>query len=196
MSPLRPLIPQKRPCSRHQWKSQTGLASARLSGPPAFAITEMGRRSVLILLSESRPRPQRHVGVMIPRHCFLRRCDIAHGRYHALTGEDDDLGRLGHSRNWHPHHGRAVARFIRHPMVSGKTKKRTLMIPISSTDEFLKPAAECQQMAKAKAPQSVKASGGSCGHWHVDGEPVTFPPPFFPKPHGAMIAVDQGQQPG
>jgi hypothetical protein len=42
----------------------------------------------------------------------------------------------------------------------------------------------------------IKASSGSCGHWHVDSEPVTFPPPFFPEPHGAMIAVDQGQQPG
>jgi hypothetical protein len=42
----------------------------------------------------------------------------------------------------------------------------------------------------------IKASSGSCGHWHVDSEPITFPPPFFPEPHGAMIAVDQGQQPG
>ena len=41
---------------------------------------------------------------LVPTRALERRCDIAHGRYHALAGENDDFGRLGHSRTQHPHH--------------------------------------------------------------------------------------------
>ena len=47
---------------------------------------------------------------------------------------------------------RRVVRLVRHSMVSnrdGKPKKRAPMTPINPADEFLKHAAECQQMAKA-----------------------------------------------
>jgi hypothetical protein len=68
---------------------------------------------------------------------------------------------------------------------------------ISSGIALLTPAAAGKvDLDLLQAMIDINAPSGSCGHWHVDSEPVTFPPPFLPEPHGAMIAVDQGQQPG
>ena len=69
-------------------------------------------------------------------------------------------GRRGRGWRRSPEHSEArsngikrrVVRFVRHSMVSnrdGKPKKRAPMTPINPADEFLKHAAECQQMAKA-----------------------------------------------